>query len=190
MSTLIEIAIWLALGAGLWTFAEYALHHWLGHLPRGQRPFSREHLAHHTDTTYFTPTRLKILAGLAVAAGAGPLAVWGLGPWSGVALVAGFVGGYAFYEITHRRTHTHAPIGAYGRWTHRHHLTHHFNKPHHNHGVSTPLWDMIFGTYYRAEKVRVPRRHAMEWLVDPQTGEVREEYRDDYVLVGRGDARG
>ena len=56
-----------------------------------------------------------------------------------------------------------------------------------NHGVSIPLWDIVFGTLDRPERVRVPRRLAMPWLVDEQ-GEVRPEFADDYELVGSADA--
>ena len=48
--------------AGLagWTLLEYAIHSWLGHLPRGRILISSEHLKHHSDILYFTPLRLRI----------------------------------------------------------------------------------------------------------------------------------
>jgi hypothetical protein len=59
-----------------------------------------------------------------------------------------------------------------------------------NHGVSTPVWDHVFGTHQSPERVRVPRRLALPWLVDDQ-GALRAEFADDYVLVGsvRSDER-
>ena len=64
-----------------------------------------------------------------------------------------------------------------------HHFHHHFGHPMSNHGVTHPLFDIVFRTLERPDKVRVPRRLAMVWLTDEQ-GEVRPEYRDDYELVG------
>jgi len=56
--------------------------------------------------------------------------------------------------------------------------------------VTTPLWDLVFATRLPVERVRVPRRLAMPWLVDAH-GEVWPAYADDYELVGSGrsDAR-
>ena len=45
-----------AAGAFVWTFLEYVLHDWYGHRQAGRNEFSREHLSHHADTGYFTPT--------------------------------------------------------------------------------------------------------------------------------------
>jgi 4-hydroxysphinganine ceramide fatty acyl 2-hydroxylase len=65
----------------------------------------------------------------------------------------------------------------------RHHFHHHFGHPTANHGVTSPIWDMVFGTYERVDgPLRVPRRLAMVWLVDD--GQVRPEYADDYALAG------
>ena len=52
-----------------------------------------------------------------------------------------------------------------------------------NHGVSSPLWDLVFGTWDRATPVRIPRKRAPEWLVGSD-GEIRPEYADHFVLVG------
>jgi hypothetical protein len=39
------------------------------------------------------------------------------------------------------------------------------------------------GTYVEPSKIRVPLKHAMDWLVDPSTGEVWPRYQNDYELV-------
>ena len=53
-----------------------------------------------------------------------------------------------------------------------------------NHGVTSPVWDLVFGTYVRVDgPIRVPRRMAMVWLVDDD-GTVRPEYAADYAVVG------
>ncbi len=183
-----------SLGAFTWSFAEYALHRFAGHAPRAPRregarrslldgDFGSEHQAHHTDTRYFTPTRHKLLAGAVALSGVGTLASLVVGPRHGLSFALGFGAMYAGYEIEHRRTHTHAPIGPYTRWTRRHHLYHHFGSPKTNHGVTSPLWDLAFGTYRRPGVIKVPVRHAPLWLCDPETGDVKPEYRDEYVLA-------
>lgn len=172
------------LGAFLWTFAEYALHNWVGHWGKGKNEFSREHLAHHADTTYFAPLWKKsILAAFLVPAiwfvanllVASPIA------WT---FAGSFVASFMVYEMLHRRIHTHAPLNRYGRWMRRHHLHHHFRRPNMNHGVTTPIWDMLFGTYQPVEAVRLPRRHHLAWVVD-DNGEVRPEFAEEYRVAGR-----
>lgn len=54
-----------------------------------------------------------------------------------------------------------------------------------NHGVTSPIWDIVFGTYVEPEQIRVPEKLAMEWLCDPQSGDVHTSFAHDYVLRRR-----
>lgn len=192
--------VWFTLGAAAWSAAEYSIHRFVGHGPKRQRAkslagmispagvaaeFNAEHLAHHTDPSYFAPTSRKLLA----AAVAVPTVTLLASPFLGVRRAFAFGTGlttmYGTYEFLHRRIHTHAPTGPYSRWLRRHHLLHHHKTPRDNHGVTSPLFDVLFGTYQPPERVRVPRHVAPLWLVDEATGEVRPEYAEDYELVGK-----
>jgi sterol desaturase/sphingolipid hydroxylase (fatty acid hydroxylase superfamily) len=147
---------------------------------------SREHLEHHVHSTWsFSYTHLLSWAGmLLVGYGAWmPLVWWLAGPAAGVAVATGWAAGYFFYEYQHAVAHLRAPGGRYGTWLRRHHFHHHFGHPMANHGVSTLVWDKAFGTYEAPDKVRVPRRLALRWLVD-EHGELHPEFEDHYVLVG------
>jgi hypothetical protein len=184
-----------ALGAASWSFAEYALHRFFGHAPRStpveRRPgffdgdFGSEHQAHHTDTRYFTPTSKKLATASVVLPLLGVASSLVAGPRRGVSFTLGFGVAYAGYEILHRRTHTHAPNNPYSRWARRHHLYHHFGSARKNHGVTSPLWDLVFRTYDEPGVIRVPARHAPPWLIDPTTGDVAARYAADYVIAGR-----
>lgn len=187
-----------AAGAAGWTFAEYAMHRWSGHKkPDPKRKnskgallsgdFGPEHRAHHADTTYFAPTKYKVRAALLLIPTLGGAASLLLGPRRGVSFALGFATMYAGYEIVHRRTHTHAPSNAYGRWARKHHLSHHFNAKY-NHGVTTDIWDRVFGTYKKFDKVRVPPRIVQHWMVD-EDGNMKAEFADDYELMGQGKRR-
>ena len=176
-------ALFLA-GLASWSFAEYALHNWWGHWGKGRNRFSREHLSHHRDTGYFAPTAHKLQAAGATTLLMAPLSFWAFGWVGGAAYTGGFLLAYAGYEFLHRRIHTHAPTHAYARWARKHHLVHHFTRPTHNHGVTSPVWDIVFRTYEPVEQVRVPRKKPMMWLCDA-SGEVKPEFARDYVLVGR-----
>jgi sterol desaturase/sphingolipid hydroxylase (fatty acid hydroxylase superfamily) len=178
----IVIVSFVVAGAAAWSLAEYALHNWVGHLGRGRNEFSREHLAHHANGNYFTATARKARTAAVALSAVALLCSLALGPARGLAFAAGFLACYVAYEVLHRRAHTHAPIGAYGRWLRKHHFHHHFRNPKANHGVTSPIWDLVFGTYERPGTVRVPRRQAMTWLVDG-AGQVHARYAGDYELA-------
>ncbi len=179
-------------GAATWSLAEYTLHRFAGHATRQrkseQKPslfdgdFGSEHQAHHRDTRYFTPTPRKLRAAAAAFAATSLLGSAIVGPRRAISFAVGLSLAYAGYEIVHRRVHTHAPKNAYDRWARRHHLHHHFGDPKTNHGVSSALWDHVFGTHVTPGRIRVPRRHAPDWLLD-DGGQVRPEYAADYELA-------
>jgi len=194
---------WFSLGGLAWTASEYAIHRFVGHGPRRKKPetlagrislkglfyeFNAEHLAHHANPQYFAPTSRK-----AAAAGAAiPLVTAALVPFVGLrralSFAAGFSATYATYEVIHRRIHTHAPTNGYARFVRRHHLLHHHKTPKENHGVTTPFWDKIVGTYSTLDTLRVPRGAAPGWMVGAD-GEVKPEHAADYVLVGAKNVR-
>lgn len=171
------------LGAIGWTLLEYVLHRFVFHASSTRGPGAKEHRRHHAQVDYFAPLWQKALAGLAAIAIMLPFLSLLLGLAPGAAGTLGFVLMYVLYEVLHRRAHTHAPRGRYGRWRRKNHFAHHFSDPRLAQGVTTPIWDIIFGTRLAVDRVRVPRRLAMRWLVD-QRGEIHHVYAKDYVLVG------
>ena len=180
----------VGLGAAAWTFLEYVLHRFLGHDRRTfPNPFASEHTRHHSEGNYFAPTWKKALTALLAFAIVVTLATGAAGLLYGPVFAAAFVTMYATYEVIHRRVHTHPGFGAYGRYLRRHHFYHHFENPRKNHGVTSPFWDVVFGTLESPEQIGVPQRLAMRWLVDPDTGQVRAEHRPFYQLVPIGGAR-
>ncbi len=173
-------------GALGWTLAEYLIHRFDGHGMKGKTPFSKEHLAHHADPSYFASSWKKLgvaaLAGLVLLTLTSPI----MGGSAAIAFTSGFLLMYAVYELIHRRIHTHRPLNAYGRWARRHHLLHHHGNPRLNHGVTSPLWDWVFGTLEEPEGVvGVPVRRAPDWLRDPETGRVAAAFADHFALLGR-----
>jgi sterol desaturase/sphingolipid hydroxylase (fatty acid hydroxylase superfamily) len=172
-------------GVASWTLIEYVLHRFLGHDKRTQPNFfSREHTRHHGEGNYFAPAWKKALAAVGASAVIAPVAILLGGVAVGSAYTAGLILMYLSYEWVHLRAHTHPGIGGYGRFLRRHHFSHHFTNPRKNHGVTTPIWDFVFGTFEPVERIRVPRRLAMVWLVDPETREPRDAWSGTYELVG------
>jgi sterol desaturase/sphingolipid hydroxylase (fatty acid hydroxylase superfamily) len=186
---MIAVVVPLLLGVLTWTFLEYVIHRWMGHDRRFQKtPFGREHVRHHIEGNYFAPTWKKLLLAAALTATLSVVATLLVGATAGVAYVVGLMTFYGVYEVSHRREHTHPGFGPYGRWARRHHFHHHFVDGRTNHGVTSPLWDLVFGTYRRVEIIKVPPQLCMAWLRDPATGDIRPEYADTFVLRKRASA--
>lgn len=171
-------------GAFLWTLGEYVLHssfHWA----KGKGFASRAHLDHHAHASWhFDPIiTLAWFGVLLFGVAYGVLGSYLVPPSVSYSLGAGWTLGYFFYEWHHRAAHVRAPRNRWERWVRINHFNHHFGQPMKNQQVSLPLWDLVFGTYYTPEVVKVPRRLAMSWLLDDQ-GNVKAEFAADYVIVG------
>ena len=179
------IVVVALLGAFSWTFLEYVLHRWLGHDARYRRnPFGVEHVRHHVEGDYFAPSYKKLIIAAITSVVLCVPAILLAGRTLGIAYVLGLMGFYGAYEVLHRLEHTHPGIGPYGRWARRHHLYHHFVDGRANHGVTSPLWDFVFGTYRKPGVITVPRKLCVSWLKDPVTGDVRAAFADTYALKG------
>ena len=190
LTTAATVAVSLALGAALWTLGEYVLHRFAMHHLHGRGIMSREHLEHHVHSTWsFSRTPLLSWAGIIVVGAVLwlPLGWWLAGPVVGAGLAVGWGLGYAFYEAVHALAHLRGPSGTYSRWVRRHHFHHHFGHPMANHGVTVPVWDVVFGTREVPDRVRVPRRLVLPWMLDDDGG-LRADLADDYVLVGSADS--
>lgn len=179
------LVVGLPLGAALWTFMEYVLHRFAFHEAKGKNYGSREHLRHHgSDDTVLESWYLSwagvLLVSLALIPFLGRLVSQ---PDLGSGVGIGYLFGYGFYDLIHWRAHRRPIANRYEARVRKHHFTHHFHAPLKNHGVTSPFWDHVFGTYVEVDTVRVPRRMAMRWLTD-EHGEVRTEYRDAYELRG------
>jgi sterol desaturase/sphingolipid hydroxylase (fatty acid hydroxylase superfamily) len=169
------------LGVLTWTLLEYVIHRWGGHDRRYRKtPFGVEHIRHHAEGNYFAPTWKKLAIAAVVTGVLVVPAIALVGTARGVSYVVGLMAFYGVYEVLHRREHTHAGFGPYARWARRHHFHHHFVDGRTNHGVTSPLWDLVFGTYRTPGIIKVPPRLAMKWLEDPAA---LAAFRGTFVLA-------
>ena len=177
-----------AAGAFWWWLWEYLLHRFAFHEMKGKGIGSREHLNHHVKASWQYDHLLGLVwfGILLTGAGWGLLFGWATTPAAGVGFGLGWALAYYFYEFEHRAAHLKAPRNRWHAWLRKHHFHHHFGHPMENHGVTMPLWDVVFGTLSRPDTVKVPRRLAMPWLLD-EDGELRPEFATDYELVGSPD---
>jgi sterol desaturase/sphingolipid hydroxylase (fatty acid hydroxylase superfamily) len=133
-----HVAIFLA-GLFAWTFVEYLIHAWLSHIfDTFAKPL---HEVHHRDPrAVFTigawiPIAVIWIAGLAI-----------FGFAAGMIFFTGIVAGFILYEVLHYRIHFSNPSGAVEAYLRSRHLVHHQRNPNACFGVTSEMWDLIFGT--------------------------------------------
>jgi dihydroceramide fatty acyl 2-hydroxylase len=86
---------------------------------------------------------------------------WALGPVLALPVLAGTMTGYIAYDWVHYYTHHAHPRGGIGKWMRVYHLRHHHQDPNAHYGVSSPLWDLPFGTFRSPlEKRPAPSKDA------------------------------
>jgi len=154
----VYIPLCMIFGIFLWTFAEYTLHRYVFHFHAQSTTMKRLvflfHGIHHAQPQ--CKTRLVMPPAVSV-----PMALVFYGIFYAVAglalgspqlvapLLAGFMVAYLIYDLTHYATHHYPMRKGYLRFLKRHHMQHHFKTPDQRFGVSSPFWDVVFGTLPR-----------------------------------------
>jgi sterol desaturase/sphingolipid hydroxylase (fatty acid hydroxylase superfamily) len=141
------LVVWVivfCVGLAGWTFIEYLLHRLIFH----HAPIlAQMHERHHNSPNDLIGTPAWASALIALVVVAAP-AVALLGFDVGTAVIAGMVTGYLWYVFIHYAAHHWRPSrGSYLYRTRLHHARHHFTSQAGNFGVTTAVWDRIFGTF-------------------------------------------
>jgi len=164
-----------AVGFIAWGLLEYAIHRWIGHGPRSIA--RRGHAYHHSDDTALVAAPVFV-----VLIGAfGVWAVLSLAIPIGVAslFVFGLYLGYNHYALVHHVLHHHETFaGHIGlHRLDRIHRVHHA-QPTVNFGVTSTLWDRVFGTYQTPSNS--PPRHSA-----PRPKRLRYRFRSTFSRTTR-----
>ncbi|MCE9625234.1 MAG: sterol desaturase family protein [Deltaproteobacteria bacterium] len=152
------VALSLAAGMFSWTLVEYFLHRFVFHLVQVKEPWktlaSGLHMAHHRDTEakdlIIAPPFVSIVFSSIIF-----LILWAITRDYTLAMLleAGVYIGYILYEWAHYGSHQYHPKNSALKYLKRYHLQHHFKDPNGTFGVTTPMWDYIFGSWYRPKKI-------------------------------------
>lgn len=162
----------LLLGIAYWTFLEYAIHRWVYHKRfKGRAAWFLEtfHLHHHRN---LEDERVLNAGPLLVF----PLAAAVLLPFY---LITGFslsltaefgigtLSAYTFYEWVHYLIHKGTPKNTgYIAWMRRMHMHHHEHSWARNFGNTSPIWDLVFGTYAPVD-AKEPGRISLSERIGP-----------------------
>jgi cyclopropane-fatty-acyl-phospholipid synthase len=145
-----ELLALALVGLFAWTLVEYGLHRFVLH---GPQPFRGWHEEHHRRPRALIGTPTVLSATLIAALVFMPAVVFG-DLWRACALTLGLLTGYFLYSVMHHAIHHWRPGNAWTRRARRWHALHHSPvEPAGRYGVSSGLWDVVFGTAGR----RAPR---------------------------------
>lgn len=149
-------ALWMA-GIFLWTLLERVSHRAM-HVQTGIAMINRfqdtAHLRHHRQPDDLEHSVVRLSASL-------PLVLVFLGIARAVSgdgvdatlVICGLLTGYLVYEFVHLATHANRRIPGL-RYMQRYHERHHFGNSDRSYGVTTPMWDWLFGSLPRGGEPR------------------------------------
>jgi 4-hydroxysphinganine ceramide fatty acyl 2-hydroxylase len=143
-------------GILVWSFTEYTLHRFIFHfVPKsgwGKQIHFLFHGVHHDYPNDSTRLVMPPIVSIPLAALFYFLFTKILGAYYLPPFFAGFIAGYLSYDLTHYAVHHFGLHGKISLYLKQQHMRHHYMDPDNNYGVSSPLWDFVFGTYAKRQK--------------------------------------
>ncbi|HVN55541.1 MAG TPA: sterol desaturase family protein [Anaerolineaceae bacterium] len=148
------LPIGFIMGVLVWSFSEYNLHRFVFHFrprsPRQERVIFLFHGVHHAQpqckTRLVMPPIVSIPLGVVFYALFTLIASLLGSPHWAPPLISGFTFGYLTYDLTHYATHHFPMRWGFLKFLKRYHMLHHYRTPDQRFGVSSPLWDVVYGT--------------------------------------------
>ncbi|XP_043701977.1 dihydroceramide fatty acyl 2-hydroxylase FAH1-like [Telopea speciosissima] len=148
--TLPQVSLLVASGIFIWTLLEYTLHRFLFHIETKSYWGNTMHYLLHGCHHKHPMDALRLVfppAGTAVLS----LLFWNLlklvaTPSTTPALFGGILLGYVMYDVTHYYLHHGKPSTEVPRKLKKYHLNHHFRIQNKGFGITSSLWDKVFGT--------------------------------------------
>jgi sterol desaturase/sphingolipid hydroxylase (fatty acid hydroxylase superfamily) len=137
-------------GTLAWSFTEYVLHRFVFHYVKPthgvRRMYFILHGVHHDYPQ--DATRLLMPLGVSIPIGTAFFLIFRaiLGTTLVDPAFVGFGIGYLLYDGTHYAVHHMRLTSRVGRYLKRYHMVHHHTGENARWGVSSPLWDWVFGT--------------------------------------------
>ena len=147
----IRISLLFVGGIFFWTFFEYLMHrfifHWTSDSLRAQRIIYVLHGNHHEfprdkQRLFMPPVPSLIIASMIF------LLMYALMSENAMVFFPGFMLGYLIYGSMHYAIHAWNPPFKWMKPVWRNHHLHHYKSDDKGFGVSTHIWDLIFGTSF------------------------------------------
>jgi sterol desaturase/sphingolipid hydroxylase (fatty acid hydroxylase superfamily) len=162
-----RIALTFIGGMFFWTFFEYIMHryifHWVANSERMKKFVYVMHGNHHhfprDRERLFMPPIPSLLISAAIFS-----ILYVLMRDNVYMFFPGFILGYLLYGTIHYAIHAWNPPFKWMKSLWRNHHLHHYKDEHHGYGVSTTLWDRVFGTMFDLEKEKEDKEKVKELM--------------------------
>ncbi|KAK4751187.1 hypothetical protein SAY87_004669 [Trapa incisa] len=145
-----QLALLTVTGIFVWTLLEYMLHRFLFHSKtRTYWTNTMHYLLHGCHHKHPMDSLRLVFPPAAAAIIATP--VWNLikllsTPSTAPALFAGVLLGYVTYDLTHYYLHHGQPSSSMPKRLKKYHLNHHYREQNMGFGITSSIWDWVFGT--------------------------------------------
>lgn len=151
----LKITILFFSGMLFWTFFEYMMHrfvfHWVSDNPKIQRIAYVMHGNHHEfprdkQRLFMPPVPSLIISSIIF------LIMYAIMQMNAVVFFGGFILGYLLYGSMHYTIHAWNPKYKWMKPIWRNHHLHHYKDEGKGFGVSSHIWDLVFGTQFNLKK--------------------------------------
>ncbi|MEO5909148.1 MAG: YqhR family membrane protein [Ginsengibacter sp.] len=159
-------------GIFFWTFFEYIIHrfvfHWASDNPRMQRISYVLHGNHHEfprdkQRLFMPPVPSIIIASLVF------ILMYATMRTNAFSFFPGFIFGYLLYGTIHYAIHAWNPPVKWMKPIWRNHHLHHYNDEHRGFGVSSHLWDIVFGTSFNLKKEKENKEEVQKLMYEKRS---------------------
>ncbi len=154
-------------GVFFWTFFEYIMHRFIFHMAseskRAKKFMYLLHGNHHhyprdRDRLFMPPVPSILISSIIF------LAMYGLMETNTFMFFPGFMFGYLLYGSMHYAIHAWTPPFKWMKPLWRNHHLHHYKNDQHGYGVSSTLWDHIFGTMFDLKNEKEDKEKEKELM--------------------------
>lgn len=147
----------LVVGFAVWTAAEYLLHRYIFHFVPKSKWGLRLHFIFHGVHHDYPKDRMRLVMPPSASIPMALILYFFFSLFFKVqtnlfAFFAGFLIGYLIYDMLHYAMHHYNFKSGLMKKIKQHHMLHHYSDPAKGYGVSSALWDKIFGSDFEKEK--------------------------------------
>lgn len=165
--SILRVIITFISGMFFWTFFEYLAHrfifHWISESPRIQKFAYTLHGNHHhyprdRQRLFMPPVPSVIISSVLFGL------MYLISGRYAFMFFPGFILGYLMYGSMHYAIHAWNPPFKWMKPLWRNHHLHHYKDEQHGFGVSTTIWDRVFGTMFDLKKEKEDKEKVKELM--------------------------